>query len=116
MSNPITITATVAVWVSVGYQQRDLMTAVEKGNSLAAINATTLWGPPTAKSFGENYTRVGEADVTLRLLPHDDQVRMAVLALQQRLERERAEWLTKQQEILAEISKLQAISYDAESA
>lgn len=116
MNKPITITATVAAWVTPGYQQRELMRAVEKRNGVTAVNAVALWGPPEATEFGSDYTRIGEAEVTLRLLPRDEQTRLAVTALQRKLEEERAAWLTRQQQILEEISKLQAITFDAEAA
>lgn len=112
MAEPITITATVAAWVSAGYNQNDLLRAIESGNSVAAINAAALWGSVEQKNFGD-FIRIGEADVVLRLIPRDDQVRLAVGALQQKLEDERKDWLRKQQMILHEISKLQAISYEA---
>lgn len=112
MSQPITITATVAAWVSAGYNQKDLLAAIEGGNNIAAINAAALWGNPDIKTFGD-YIRIGEADVTLRLVPRDEQVQLAVAALQKQLDADRAKWLTRQQQILAEISKLQAIGYEA---
>jgi hypothetical protein len=111
MQQPIEIKATVAAWVSAGYNQKDLLAAIEGGNKVAAINAAALWGSPDQEHFGD-YIRIGEADVTLRLVPRDQQVRMAVQALQRQLDDDRAKWLQRQQHILAEISKLQAISYD----
>ena len=112
MNEPITITATVAAWVGCDYSQRDLMTAIERGNSIAAVNALVLWGDPPKKDFGD-YIRVGEAEVTVTLIPRNEQAALMVKALQDKLEEERGKWLERQQAILNEISKLQALTYEA---
>ena len=111
MNAPITITATVACWVSSGYSQKQLMHHLERGDAVRAISALVTWGSPDEKTFTENYVRVGEADVTVRLIPKDEQVRAMVQTLQAQLEKNRAEWLERQQAILAEISKLEALEY-----
>jgi hypothetical protein len=111
MANPITITATLAAWVSKGYSQRDLMDCVERGDGVGAVNALTIYGSPDKKEFSE-YIRVGEADVTVRLIPKDEQTKRMVQALQAQLDEERISWHARQQAILAEISKLQALTFD----
>lgn len=110
MNKPITITATVACWVSKGYSQRELMQAVEHGDNLEAINALSIYGAPDRKEFGE-YIRVGDADITVRLIPKDEQTKLMVQALQRQLAEERVKWHERQQAILAEISKLSALEY-----
>lgn len=112
---PVTITATMAVWLGSHYTPHHLMACMERGNSLAAANMLTFWGGADEESFGD-YVRMGEADVTIRLIPRDEQIRMAVAALQRKLDETRAEYHKTQQEILAQISKLQAITYDAEAS
>lgn len=110
---PITITATVAVWVTPGYSQRELLASLERGRRVDAIEQLSFYGSPDKEDFG-NFIRVGEADVTVRLLPKDEQTRLAVQALQAQLDEERVKWHERQQAILAEISKLSAISFDGE--
>lgn len=110
MSQALTITATVAVWMSEYHTPAELMQYIERGDGAGAVSTLTLYGPPDKKSFCD-YTRMGEAEVTLRLLPRDEQVRMAVQSLNEKLDKLRAAYLQKQQEILAEISKLQALDY-----
>ena len=112
MNEPITITATVAAWVSSGYNQRDLMAAIEVGDSVAAINALALFGETSKEEFGD-FLRVGEAEVTVTLIPRNEQAALMVKALQDKLEEERGKWLERQQAILNEISKLQALTYEA---
>jgi hypothetical protein len=48
-------------------------------------------------------------------MPRDEQTAIAVERLQAKLAKERAESMQRQNAILAEISKLQAITYEAEA-
>ena len=112
MNAPITITATVAAWVSTGYSQKELMRHIERGDAVRAVSTLVTWGGTDEKEFGGDYIRVGEADVTVRLIPKDEQVRAMVQTLQAQLEKNRAEWLERQQAILAEISKLSALEHN----
>lgn len=107
---PITITATVAAWVSKGYGQRDLMDQVQRGDAVGAAGTLMFYGAPSKEKFSD-YIRVGEADVTVRLIPKDEQTRLMVQALQAQLNEERSKWHARQQAILAEISKLQALEF-----
>lgn len=111
---PIVITATLAAWVHSGYAQRNLISHLECGEWVKAAGSLVFYGTPDKDKFGEGYVRVGEADVTVRLLPKDEQTRLAVQALQAQLDEERIKWHERQQAILAEISKLSAISFDGE--
>lgn len=114
-SDHITIKATTAVWLYQGSKPHQLVAHIEKGNHRAALDMLHLYGPASMDKFGD-YVRVGEADVTVRLIPRDDQVRMAVDSLKEQLEQARAAFHAKQQEILDEINKLQAITFDAGAA
>jgi hypothetical protein len=109
MSKPIEITATVAVWLP-NYSRRDFQSILERGNSLRIIDALQFYGPPDKKDFSD-YVRVGEADITVRLIPKDEQTRLMVQALQKQLTEERVKWHERQEAILAEISKLSALEY-----
>jgi hypothetical protein len=111
MDKPITITATVAAWLPAHKKPHELVDLLKAGDATRLAGSLWYYGAPDKAAFGD-WTRVGEADITLRLLSEDEQVRMAVSGLQRQLEEARAAWLTKQQEILAEISKLQALSFE----
>lgn len=113
MNNPITITATVSAWLYQGSHSSSpasLLEAIEKGNATRAIGMLHFYGAPTQEKFGD-YARVGEAEITLRLAPRDEQVRAAVHALNDKLNELRAAYLQRQQEYLDQISKLQALEY-----
>lgn len=113
---PVTITATLAAWLPSYQKPHELAAAIDKGDMVRAAGMLWLYGAPGEKRDFSDHVLVGEADVTVRLIPRDEQVRMAVDALQQQLEQARAAFHAKQQEILAEINKLQAITFDAEAA
>jgi hypothetical protein len=49
--------------------------------------------------------------VTVRLIPKDQQTRLAVQALEAQLAEERVKWHQRQEAILAEINKLQALEF-----
>lgn len=111
-AQPITITATVACWVSKdAYSLRNLRESVDEGNGVGTVEALAFYGAPDRDKFGE-WVRAGEADVTVRLLPKDEQTRMAVSVLEAQLAEERVKWHQRQEAILAEISKLSALTFD----
>jgi hypothetical protein len=114
MSAPLTITATRAVWMNEYHTPAELLAYIERGDYGRAVDIVWCYGEPEKKELS-NYTRVGEADITLRLLPRDQQAAMAVEALSKKLQELRAAYMQKQQEILDQISKLQAITYEAEA-
>lgn len=112
MNAPLTITATVACWVSKdAYSLRSLREGVTKKKGIAVVEALAFYGSPDREKFGE-WVRAGEADITLRLLPKDEQTRLAVQLLQEQLAEERVKWHQRQEAILAEISKLQALTFE----
>jgi hypothetical protein len=110
-AQPITITATVACWISKdSYSLRRLGEGVDEGDGVEVVEALAFYGKPDRVEFGE-WVRAGEADVTVRLIPKDQQTRLAVQALEAQLAEERVKWHQRQEAILAEIHKLQAIEY-----
>jgi hypothetical protein len=118
MNEPVTVTATVAVWLhTTEYSGRpqDLTAYLEKGDAVSAINMLSFYGPTTKQTFSD-CTRIGEADITMRLISRDEQTRLALTALQAQLEKLRSAYMQRQQEILAQISKLQALTNEAPSA
>lgn len=113
MNAPVTVTATVAAWISnISGDPARLVESIENGRTVDAIEQMAFYGTPDRVKFGD-WLRVGEADVVVRLLPRDEQVSIAVSALKQQLDDARAEWLTTQQKILDRINRLRAITYEA---
>ncbi|AEG94427.1 hypothetical protein [Ramlibacter tataouinensis] len=111
MSAPA-ITATCAVWLCDVYTPHDLMAALAAGKAGRVVEMLSFHGSPDKQEFGDGYVRMGDADITIRLLPQDEQVRMAVQSLQRQLEAERARFHERQQALLREIGKLQALTFD----
>lgn len=109
MSKPLTITATVAAWLP-SYSRRDFQATLEGGNPIRILNALQFYGSTDKTDFSD-YMRVGEADITVRLISKDEQTRLMVQALQAQLAEERVKWHERQEAILAEISKLSALEY-----
>lgn len=114
MNESITITGTVAVWLYSFNQPSDLLSAIEGGKTQRALDMLSYYGPANQESFGD-HVRVGEADVTVRLFPRDEQTRIAVVALKKKLEKLRAAYLTAQQEIYEQITNLQALTNEVEA-
>jgi hypothetical protein len=111
MAKPIVITATVACWIGKdAYNQTRLRDYVESGDAVATVGQLMFYGSPERKTFSD-YIRVGEADVTVRMIPKGEQTKLMVQALQTQLAEERVKWRQRQEAILAEISKLSAIEY-----
>jgi hypothetical protein len=111
MNDPITITVTRAAWLSQYHSPDELMQAVEGGAAGRVVDMVSIYGAPDKQEWA-GYTRVGEAEVTLHLLPRDQQAALAVAALNRKLQELRAAYLAKQQEIMEQISKLQAITHE----
>lgn len=112
MSEPIKITATVAAWFTnpeSAYSRAELNRAIEKQDGVGVINALHFYAAPGA-SGPASWVCMGEADITLRLIGGDEITRKAVDVLNAKLDELRAAYLTKQQEIMRQISELQAIT------
>jgi hypothetical protein len=117
MSQPIVVTATVSAWLhnsSYGNRPQDLITALERGNPYEVINMLSFYGAADRETFAD-CIKVGEADVTVRLIPRDEQTRIALDALNQQLQKLRAAYMERQQEIMTQISKLQALTNEVEA-
>jgi hypothetical protein len=61
------------------------------------------------------WSLIGSAEVAVSFFPRDELVTQELKSLQAQLDHARAEWLTKQQEILERISKLQALTNEVEA-
>jgi hypothetical protein len=115
VNNPITITATLTAWVTYSGAVPRLLNDVKDGRHQDAADrmSYTLSDMSTGSA---PWTRVGEADVTVRLFSRDELVTSQLRTLQNELDHARAEWLTKQQALLEQISKLQALTNEVEEA
>jgi hypothetical protein len=109
MNEPITITATLPAWLP-NFQPLDRMLShLKAGNSNAVADMLTY----TDNDMGtgrDPYALVGEATITVRLMPHDALTAARINSLQRELEAGRAEWMERQQQIMERISKLQALT------
>lgn len=112
MAEQIKLTATLACWVSTEYSLRGFTDAVAKGNHMAALGCVHFYGPPDREKFSDS-TKVGTAEITMTVVSRDELTNNAVKALKATLEQERAKWLQKQAEILEQISKFQALTFEA---
>ena len=116
MAEQIKLTATLSAWVGSEYSFRGFMQALERGDQLEALNCVNFYGAQDKEKFSDA-TKVGIAEITLTVVSRDELTTNAVKALKATLEQERAKWLQKQAEILEQISKFQALTFEpAESA
>jgi hypothetical protein len=114
MNAPITITGTCAVWLNEFHTPAEILDYLDAGNTCRALDVMCFYGSPELEKFS-SYARIGEAQVTVTLLPRDKQTAMAVQALNAKLQELRAAYQQKQQEIMDQISRLQAIEYVSEA-
>jgi hypothetical protein len=82
---------------------------VREGNQQEAVNSLSFYSGDMDKGR-DPWTRVGEADITVRLFSRDEMVTSQLRTLQSELNEARAEWLTKQKALLEQINKLQALT------
>jgi len=119
VNKPITITATVAAWFTSPdsiYERDRLEDAIEKQDGVAIIGALHFYKEPGSElKFMPNWICMGEADITLRLITKDERTRAAVHALHNKLAQLRSAYQQKQREILAEISKYEALTNEVEA-
>jgi hypothetical protein len=115
MADKLTISATLPAWLPSHERIDTILRLIKEGKHGDALSRLHLTSYDMAK--GSNpWARCGEASVTLTLESRDTLVAAQVKALQAELDHARAEWLTRQQEILDRISKLQALDYTPEAA
>ena len=100
-----TITATVPAWLPYYVDARVLQSTGERIVSSIAYYEGDM--------TGSGWTRVGEADITIRLIGDDELIQVQIAAL----EKQRSAVLAEAQErcnyINDRISKLQALTFDA---
>lgn len=104
MNEAIKITVTAPAWLMPNHEVRSFLERVKQDRH--PLDCLTFWNWDAAK---HGYTRVGEADVTVRLFSEDTLVANQLKAYQVELDLARAEWMRNQQAILDKITKLQAL-------
>lgn len=114
MSDTIKITGHVAVWLPDYYTPTDLRVCCDKGSPDEVLGLLSLFGKLDRKTFSKA-VRVGDAEVTVTFYSANKQVQSAMTALNAQMEQARAEFLTKQAEIMERISKLQALTNEVEA-
>lgn len=110
MAQTIRITATVPAWLPSYRNPVELLDTIQDGQPVDAIQMIAF--APVDMS-GSGWVQVGSADVTLTIASRDEAIAQAVSVLNAKLQEERAESQRRQQAILAQISKLQALTYEA---
>jgi hypothetical protein len=109
MKEAIKITATVGAYLPDHNSPVQVIDAIGDPSKHARLIGSTLFY--AAHDMSKTWMRVGDAEITLTLKPRDEQVAAAVTALQGQLAKERAESHQRQQAILEQISKVQALEY-----
>lgn len=100
----------VPVWLTT-YSTPDALTG---DNEKSLVGATSLHFPWREDGTGpEGWTRCGTATVTYDFCGEDELVANKVANLKAELEKDRAESEVRQNRILEQISKLQALEYTA---
>lgn len=115
MNAPITITATLPAWITSTRSVDRILGYVQSGKHQQAA-ADMFFCSGDMDKGSDPWVRVGEADITVRLVSKDTLVQNQLQTLQAELDHARAEWLTKQQQLLERISNLQALTNEVESA
>ncbi|MGL5117575.1 MAG: hypothetical protein ACRC7C_19860 [Beijerinckiaceae bacterium] len=105
------ITATIGAWINLEYSAMDRMTdAIKTGDHEQAVNE-----PMYSLGGLTGYTQVGTAEITLTLFPQNDIQGKQLEALNEQLQVLRAENQRKENYLLDKISKLSALTYEAEA-
>lgn len=101
---------TQTAYATGAYELNHLVNALAKGNAGSAGRAIT----PAATDMTEHgWIKVGVAHITVELLDPKDMQGEQLAALQAQLQKERADSQMRQNVILEQISKLQALEWDA---
>lgn len=103
MSKPITITATVPAYLMPHYRATTLLERVRSGEPCTDMLCFWTFAPP------KDYTRVGEAQITIELGTDDELVQAQIQTLKAEIDQARALFVQKQRECLEQIQKLSAL-------
>jgi hypothetical protein len=105
----IKITGTVGAYLTSSYAIECFQRAMKEGKHDEAVDELSF--SRIDMSAIDRWIRVGDAQITLTMLPSLNLVNEQVRNLEAMLQEERAESMKRQQALLAQISKLQAIEY-----
>lgn len=105
------ITATIAAWMNFEYSDISRIDGlIADGHMDKAVNL------PLYSIHGiKGYTQIGTAEITLTLFPASDMHGQQLKALNEQLQEVRAENQRKENYLLDKISKLSALTYEAEA-
>lgn len=112
MSTPITFTGTVKVWTTSKWRDISYVTdCLAQGKTEELVSKLTYTNRDMSDT--EEWVEVGVAAITVTLHPKDDIVAKQLDGLNAQLQKVRAENQQRENAILDQISKLQAITYEA---
>lgn len=110
MKQPITITATVPAWLYPHFRVDTLVERARKGEPVTDMLCFHTWDVNRNRSGDDGgYIKIGDAQITIELGSEDEMVQAKIQALRDQIDVARAGFLRKQQEILEQINKLQAL-------
>jgi ssRNA-specific RNase YbeY (16S rRNA maturation enzyme) len=112
MNAPITVTATVPVWLMPHHSIDALLHRTRKGEPLTDM--LSFWTWDLSKS-SDPYTRIGEAQITINFVSSDEMVQSRIQSLRNEIDAARSAFLQKQKDVLEQISKLQALTNEVEA-
>lgn len=104
MNTPITISATVPAYLMPHHRVTTMLQRVREGKPCTDMLCFWTFAP------GKDYTRVGDAQITIELGTEDTLVAAQIQALKAEIDQARAAFLEKQRECLEQISKLSALT------
>jgi hypothetical protein len=111
---PITISATLNAFASSQWRLDQLMACLKRGDRESAVDELSF--SLSDMTSGEcPWILVGKADVSVTLIPQDELVASQLRSLKAELDHARAEWLTKQKQIVERINKLQALTNEVDA-
>lgn len=112
MSTPVKITGTARVWTTSKWQNIDVINhQISEGKNNEAISAMGYTDHDMSDSAG--WSEVGTAEITVTFFPIDAIVAKELDGLKTQLQKVRAENQERENAILDQISKLQALEYTA---
>jgi len=114
MNTPRPSQATRGVWLPPHNNLSDVAHYLEKGNTDLALSLLSIVGPASWETFSD-YIRIGDAEVTFTLRPRDEQAALAVMQLRDKLDKLREAYAEAQREILAQISKYEALTNEVDA-
>lgn len=114
MADTVKITATVGAYLRSEENRPDFVMALREPECYARLMGSVLCFSDFDMS--RTWARIGTAEITVTVMAEDAQVAEAVKTLKSQIEEARAKFLQFQADALEKISKLSALTYEAEKA